>query len=178
MALSAITQLLFQRMISWTVKKTQTGLAKGISSSEQLTDTETFTLGTAADQAQNVATAIIDVTASGTTNVDLTALTSVVGDANMTVARVKLFCLELLAVADGGTACSSVTVGNAASNAWAWILSVATTTYPLKNGDWVAWKSSDATGVVVDSTHKVIKVLNNDAVNAAKLRLTVFTCDS
>jgi hypothetical protein len=113
--------------------------------------------------------AIYDVAASGTTTIDLQALVDLAERAAQSLVRVKFAAFMLLPVAKGGTACSGVTLGNAATNAnTLWMGATAHTT-PLENGDWILWGKGTAAGKVVDATHKLILATCTDAVVAAKL---------
>jgi hypothetical protein len=131
---------------------------------------------------------VLTVGAGANTTLDLSAaLTDVLGQ-TFGFARVKAFMVWLLAAADTlvdgtvGTACSGVTLGNAATNPWAGtgypVSDQATGTITLANGERRGWARGDATGWVVDGTHKSLKVLNNDGAVAAKLVIAALGADA
>ena len=131
---------------------------------------------------------IISVTAGGSTTIDLTAaFTNIVNASNATFARIKGIRISLLSVADdsvNGTAASSITIGNNGSNDFTsqsgnrgWFGS-ATSTFDLANGDDVCWKTVSANGVVVDATHKIIKITNNDGAIAASVLVEILGADA
>jgi hypothetical protein len=84
--------------------------------------------------------------------------------------------VELLSVAQdatNGTACSSVTLGNNVAHAWATGPFGATDTYTIKNGEkFVAVDERDV-GFAVGAAD-ILKILNNDGVNAAAVRISIF----
>ncbi len=110
------------------------------------------------------------IAASGSATIDLTNLTDILQYTAVNLARFKgiLFCL-LSPTQDttNGTLASSVTIGNAASNANLMFMNSTTPTFKLNNGDFIEYATGIAAGIVVDSTHKSLKILNNDAVLAA-----------
>lgn len=119
---------------------------------------------------------ILTIAASGTSTVDLTALTNILQQ-SATLARIKGVVLRLLSTTDdatNGTNCSNVTIGNAASNAQKLFLDAATDTFTMKNGGCLSYADPSAAGFVVDASNKNLKIVNNDSSNAAAFQLTVF----
>lgn len=125
--------------------------------------------------ADELISSVISIAASGNTTVALNSLTDMLLQAGVSLARVKGYRVQLLSVADdsvNGTACSSVTVGNAASTPFPFILNTATTTFNLGNGEYTEWATPSAAGIVVGTAIN-IKLLNNDGSNAAAVQLTL-----
>lgn len=131
--------------------------------------------------------AISSISASGTVSIDLTAITDILSQAGISLARVKFIMLRLLSVADdatNGTAASSVTLDNTVANALSaqahsgWFDNgsegaVGGSKFTVPNGAGLIFMLPNAAGVVVDGTHKVIKAVNNDGSLTAKLQLSV-----
>jgi hypothetical protein len=126
---------------------------------------------------------LLTIAGAGSTTVDLTSLADILGRAGQAAARVKLLRVEHLSVAQdsaNGGAASHVTLGNAGGNdltsqagGRGWFGS-ATSTFEVPNGGKLTFEAPTAAGVLVDGTHKLVKIANGDAANAAKVRLTVF----
>ena len=126
--------------------------------------------GNVAGGVNEVALNIVTIAASGNTTLDLTSLTDVLGFASVALVRVKAFFFWLLSAADdsvNGTACSGVTVGNAATNANLLNMGGTTPTFTLGNGEVWAWGTGKAAGLTVDATHKNVLITNNDGAVAA-----------
>lgn len=112
----------------------------------------------AADQADVIYTDQITLTASTPQTLDLTALTGGMEPGTKTFARVRLITITNLNTTDA----NKVTVGPGASNGWSapggstWQLyafpSTANSQIPLVIG------APNTTGMVVDSTHKTLKL--------------------
>jgi hypothetical protein len=151
---------------------------------------QAYVQGAGAGAVNEVYWNVLTVGAGASTTLDLSAgLADVLGQ-TFGFARVKAFMVWLLSTAttdtlvDGtvGTACSGVTIGNAATNPWAGtgypVSDQATGTITLANGEKRGWARGDATGWVVDGTHKSLKVLNNDGAVAAKLVIAALGADT
>lgn len=150
------------------------------------TVTKTFSLGTAAannaaNGADECALFITSVGNSGNSNIDLTNITDLLNTAAVSLSRVKWTQMQLLSAADdsaNGNTCSSCTIGNNGTNDWisqshsGW-LATAASVFDLPNGGCLAFGTPSANGVVVDGTHKLIHVVNNDAGNSAKFQLAL-----
>ena len=72
-----------------------------------------------------------------------------------------------------GTACTSITIGNHASAAWVAPFG-ASGTYVIKNGGHWEHEEPTAGGVAITATTAdLLKIVNDDSVNAAFVRITV-----
>jgi hypothetical protein len=158
------------------------GLSSGPGSSNNLNKTSTFKTGTTnttslgADEAHQM---LYSIPASGTVQIDLTALVNLAG-VTVSFARVKAYRFHLLkateTTADGvqGTACSMVTIGNAATNGNQLDMGAQTHTMSVQNGSCKSHAGESASGIcTVDATHKEILLTNNDTTNIAKLLVTL-----
>ncbi len=144
--------------------------------------------------ADEVVSKIYVITSSGNASIDLTSLTDVVGQTAITLARIKGICIRLLSVADdatNGTAATSVTIDNTVTNALhaqshsGWFdnaneglatggMGDATgSKITIPSGGMLLYALPNAAGVVVDSTHKIIKVVNNDGGVSAAVQVTL-----
>lgn len=124
---------------------------------------------TAAGGASAAHVAEYSIAASGTADIDMRSLTLLDERTTQALARYKFLFFWLLPTSKGGTACSGVTIGNAATNAHQLFLGGDTMTFKLGNNDWIANSLGSAAGSVVDATNKDILVTNNDAGVAATL---------
>ena len=119
---------------------------------------------------------IVTIAGGGSTTIDLTSLTDILGQTGVSLARYKGILFRLLSVADdatNGTACSGVTIGNNAANDINNWYGGATGTLTLGNGEHTQWASPSAAGKVVDGTHKIIKIANNDGAVTAAVQYTI-----
>lgn len=171
--------------LNWTAQKDITG-----SDYQPLTNATNIskksTLGTSANNnalggANELASFVQSISASSSATIDLTSLTNILQATGVSLARVKAVVIRLLSATDDsviGTAASSITIGNNASNDWTsqsgtgW-LGTATSTFVIPNGGVLAFATANAGGVLVDATHKIIKVANADASLAAKVQITL-----
>lgn len=168
---SALSTLSFSFAFNptWTAKVSVTGLSGAIQNQNNLN--KTISLSTSAsDAAANGASQLyyaqVTLAGAASTTIDLSSFTDIVGRTAQSMARIKAFYFRLLNSTDDSsitTTPSSFSVGNAAANAHALGLSVATTTRDFVPGDSQGWATQSAAGLVVDGTHKNIKILNNDA---------------
>lgn len=127
-----------------------------------------YTLGSGAGAVNGVVAGIQTITASSNVSIDLTSLTDVLG-LSLNCARIKAVMFDLLSTSQdstNGTNCASVTIGNG-SNPNAMFLTNNTYTFNLNNGAIIGWADAGATGSVVNSTNKTIKILNGDGANSA-----------
>ena len=134
--------------------------------------------GTGAGLANEAYVVFEQITNGSPVTLDLTALTDVVQQA-VALTAVKAFEIWLLdatkTAPDGvtaGNACSSITIDITSANPWTnWPIAGTTPSYVVKGGG--CWHHEDisAAGMVVDSTHKTIKITNNDAGNVAQVVL-------
>ncbi len=181
MAISSLTGCSFNVGFTWTAQNPLTG-----------TDYQPLTNSGAIRKSQNYGTAAVNsalgganelvtynlpgIAGSGNTTIDLSSLTDILQQTGISFFRLKGFMIRLLSVADdsvNGTACSSVTVGNAAANPFLFNTWAGTTpTQRIYNGGIWLYFDTQAAGFVVGSTVN-IKILNNDSVVAAKVQLTL-----
>lgn len=120
--------------------------------------------------------AVYSITGGGTASIDLTTFTDIMERSGGSFARIKYIEFFLLGTADDaeiGTAASSVTIGNAASNANAMFLGDQAHEIVLQNGEFCCWGTRKAAGLTVDSTHKAVLITNNDGSVTAKLQVTM-----
>lgn len=143
---------------------TDTTRSNGISSRNDFNGTQAGSGSSLVDEVLDLASndRSITIAAAATTTVDLTSgQTDPLGGA-VAFARIRrlifLHPLESLA--------SSITIFNAASNSFQGPVSAAGTVTLFPGEGFCFWTMSP-TGRVVDGTHKNIKILNNDATNAA-----------
>lgn len=117
---------------------------------------------------------VLTIAASGTDSLTLTGtLTDICNQTAGSLTKIVAMAIYLLPLTDpsgDGTACTSITLGDAASNAWAAILG-ATGTYKVQNG--ACWFHFDPAGLTVGGTD-VLKILNNDSSHAAAVRVVIF----
>ncbi len=179
----------FQAVFSWSVTGTAPSAAYNApTAASTLSNKQSLVTGTStAGQANQIYSGIQTIAASGTLAYDLSAVfTNVLGNAAATFARVKGVLIELLDAAQdatNGTLCSSITLGNSGANDWieqshsGWLGS-ATSVFDVPNGGFVAFGVNNAGGVVVDATHKILNIHNNDGSNAAAVRITLIGADA
>lgn len=137
--------------------------ASGFLANSQITVADSyltqFGYGHLADQCDLVYAASITFVTSTPQTLDLTSLTDVVGGA-VNFARVRLVAIKNLSTADAAV----LTVGNSVTNEWDGFLSAAGTlkVFPSSannpKGGWVILTAPNTTGIVVDSTHKTLKL--------------------
>lgn len=147
-----------------------------------------FGTGAGAGACNELYAAVRTLAASTTEDIDLSAaLTNVLGEAAVTLARIKAILVWLLstsqsvgteAVSGGsarvtGTACSSITLFGAASNPWQGPLVGATAKLTVDNGNGFQQTRNTAAGWVVDGTHDTLRVTNDDGAVAAKYVLAL-----
>jgi hypothetical protein len=164
----------------WTVSKARSGLPN-LPSNDSVKRTVSLSLGSSADQFQEMISTIVSIAAAATANVDIaTALTNVVNDLAVPVTKVVLWLVELLSTSDKdangnvlGTACSGITIGNHATQPFQFGMSAAATD-TIHNGDFRAGSDHSAGLTVANGTVDTIKIVNNDAAVAAAVRITLF----
>ena len=134
-----------------------------------------------------VYSAITSISASSNASIDLTSVTDVMGTTGQTFVRVKSIRIRLLSATDDsvvGTAASSVTLDNTVTNALSaqshsgWFSNAAEggangSKFDFPNGCDLAYSVVGAAGIVVDSTHRLLKFINNDGALTAKVQVTV-----
>ena len=161
--------------------------APAISQNILASTTSTFTTGTtAASTANQVRRWVQSVTMNSNVTVDLSAaFTNVMGVPTATFARIKAYRFKLMTDgeldADGtaiGTAATQVKIGGAASNGHPLWLDSQTDVIVLNNGAVVMHADLNGTGVVVDSTHKNLYIVNSDTDTDAKVMIELIGADA
>lgn len=178
MALDVLDSATVRAQIAWNATKNVTGLT-GIVSNESLSKTLSFTLGSGAAAIDQVVSQVRTLSASASETLDLNGgLTNVTNDASVVMVRVKAVFIQLLSTTDdstNGTAASSITIGNAASNQFTGPLGGATETLTVPNGGFVMFGRGDASGwASTAGSADNLKVVNNDGSNSAAYRITIF----
>lgn len=120
--------------------------------------------GTDAGEADQIVPLEYTITASGSQNIDVTALTDIFGDA---VAMAEV--VAVLIYHDGASAASGVTLSGDLLDTWLG----STASIALGAGDHLS-VSKAAAGITVSGTADVITVTNNDGSNAAKVKAIIF----
>lgn len=197
MALDSLASTL-KLLINWTAQKNVTGTDYTATANVSQIQ-KTLTLGTAAANAaaggsDELISKIYSIGASSNTSIDLTSLTDILAQTSVSLARVKAIVIRLLSASDdstNGTAASSITIDNTVTNAlsaqsntgWFNNAHEGTATggagdatgskFTIPSGGWMGFGVANAGGVLVDGTHKVIKIVNNDAGLAAAVQVTL-----
>jgi hypothetical protein len=177
MALSSLTAT-FSSTFNYQGTKTETGFANALQNNNS--PTKKVSLGTAnansaAGGADEVYAAVLSIAASGNTTINLSSFTDVVNQGSIGFARIKYYRFHLLSTSDdatNGTACTSISIGNAASHPFLfnWTLggTLPTCTFTLSNGEVWEWGSPNGTGLTVTSgSNDQIYIVNNDGTHAA-----------
>lgn len=185
MALDSLTGCSIAVSLNWTAAKNITGTdyapINNASNVRKSCSLGTAAANAAAGGADELASFIQSIAASGSATIDLTSFTDILNIAASSFVRVKAILIRLMSVADDaavGTACSGITIGNAASNQFisqsgtGW-LSTATSVIDVPGGGFIAFGVANAAGVAVDGTHKSLKVLNLDGAVAAKVQISL-----
>ncbi len=123
---------------------------------------------------------ITTLAASANTTLNLTSLQGVDGS-TINFARVLGWCFRLLSVTDdpiNGTACSGITIGNAASNAFLFNAWTATKTENLGNGEGMAFATPLAAGYTVGGSNENVKLVNNDGGVGAAIEVSFWGADA
>jgi hypothetical protein len=139
-----------------------------------------------------IVSVVTTIAASGSLSIDLTALTNLLQQASVNLARVKAIILRVLSVADdatNGTAAVGVTVDNTVANALSsqansgWFNNAAEgagagSRFCIPNGAILVFATPSAAGVLVDGTHKIIKLTNLDGAVTVAVQYTIFGSDT
>ena len=131
--------------------------------------------------ADEVVSFIQVIAPGGSATIDLKSITNILQQAGVALARLKGYKIRLLTSgtkgavdAVNGTACSGITVGNAASNGSPLELGAATDTYIVSNGGSHQHFDPSAAGfVLVTPTTKNVLITNNDGSVAAAVQVTL-----
>lgn len=125
---------------------------------------------------------VYSINASSSITIDLTSLTDILLQTGVSLARVKGIMIRLLSATDDtvipGTAAAYITVGNNGANDFVsqsgtgW-LNGASSAFDIPNGGALAFLCPNAGGVIVDGTHKIIKIANGDGALVAKAQVSI-----
>lgn len=135
---------------------------------------DTIANGTAGDTADLLYLAAPTITASGTLNLDLSgSLTTPFGD-TITMVRVKTVFIKFAT----DNAATSITVGNG-TNPWQGWFGATTHTEKVFAQGVMLHHRPDSTGwLVTAGTGDVLKIVNDDASNAADLLIAIAGCSA
>lgn len=130
---------------------------------------------TGSNKINEVSSGILTIAEGSSATLNLQSLTDMFGTAGIVLVRLKKYFFKLLSAIDdslAGTACSSVTIGNAGSDPHLLNMGGTTPTQTLlgsatTNGDQISYASADADGLAVSATVKNVLVTNNDSGHAA-----------
>lgn len=189
MALDSLT-LNVSAPVNWNAQKNVTGANPNQNASsavEAKGALGTSAAGNAANGLNEMYYAITTIAASGNTSVDLSSFTDILNAAGIVGVRTKFIQIELLSATQdstNGTAASSITIDNTVTNALSaqshsgWFDNgsegaAGGSKFTLANGYWLQFGGTNANGVAIDGTHKVIKIVNNDAGVAAAVKFIV-----
>lgn len=184
MALDSLTASL-EVKLGFNAKKNVTGSDYGtIGMNANLTQKETYSSATAnaaAGGANELISFVQSISASSSATIDFTSLTNILAATGVSLARIKGVLIRLLSVAQDsvvGTTCTSVTVGNAASNTWTSQSGTSgpgtnTSVQVIKSGGWYGFGDESAGGTLVDASHKNLKITNDDGTNTAKVQISL-----
>lgn len=168
----------FQATIQWNASNNVTGTDyQPISNPGAIRKSQSFSNGVANNLlsgADEMISYLFTIAAAGSATIDVTAIVNVLNQ-TINLARIKMYCFRLLDVADdsvNGTACSSISWGNAASNGIQLGLSAAATK-TIYTGSADMYFDQTTGGFVVDGTHKNVKFLNNDGAVAAAVQISL-----
>jgi hypothetical protein len=158
-----------------TATKSLAGQDQPITSPLNRSPAQTLSLGSGLNQVNEPISYIQSVGIGSTLNLDLTTLTDILQVTNINLTIIKAILIELLSpTQDGsGTLASSISIGAAAANPWSTGPFGATDTQKIFNGGLYYATNFSAAGFPVDATHKVLKIVNNDAGLAASVRITI-----
>jgi hypothetical protein len=190
MALDSLTATLTAQL-GWTAQKNVVGsdYSANVNAS---TIKKSLAVGTSAANAavggaDELYSAVTSLTASASASIDLTAIADILNQAGISLARVKGILIRVLSATDDnviGTAAVGVVIDGTVTNALSsqsnsgWFSNAAEgaaggSKLTVPNGGFVAFGTPSAGGVVVDATHKVIKITNLDGAVTAKCQISV-----
>jgi len=189
--ISAITGSV-EHKITWSASQTPANSPTGastIQNSETISRKSTYSAtGAGANSINQAMRRFYSIAGGGSTTIDLAAaVRNIVNDATATFARVKTISIRLLSIGDdatNGTAATSITIGAAASNQFIsqasgrGFMGTTTSTFDIPNGGGLTFSCDNAAGVLVDGTHKDLKIANNDGSVAASVEIALLGADS
>lgn len=148
-------------------------LKQGLSIAKSVGPYSTAVANNVALGADETASFVTTIAASGSADIDLTNLTDILLRTGVSLARVKAYVIRLLSTTDdsvNGTLCTGITTNGAGTNL---IVLPGITNTPIGNGEVLSWATPNAAGVSVTGTTKIIHVVNNDASHSAAVQLTI-----
>lgn len=170
--------------IGWQATKNITG-SDYSSNQNNSTIRKTMTIGTTVANAvagggDELYSAVTSLAPSASLSLDLTSFADILSQSGISLARVKAILIRVLSTTDDsviGTAATpcmiDCTVANAllsqSGSGW---FKAATSTFDIPNGGFIMFGTPAAAGVLIDGTHKVVKVTCNDGSLTAKLQVT------
>jgi|SRR5579871_396274 len=154
----------------------------------QSTINKTLTLGTAsangaANGSDEIYSTILTVTGGSNTTIDLTNITDLLNTAAVNLVRVKMILIRNLDSVDDPTNApapnaSFITVGNNGANDFVstsgsgWF-NTAASVFDVAKGDFLFWGTKGTAGSVTSGSKKIIKLVNGDGTNTAKIQVTI-----
>ena len=181
----------FKLQLGWTAQKNITG-SDYSPNQNSTTISKSGTIGTtaannAAGGGDELYSAVTSLAGSASASIDLTAVADILNQSGISLARVKAIVLRVLSTTDDaviGTAAVGVAIDNTVANALSsqsnsgWFSNAAEgaangSKFTVPNGGAVAFFTPSATGVLVDGTHKIIKLTNLDGAVTLKAQLSV-----
>ena len=183
MALSSLS-LNASAAVNWTATKNVTGAnpnSNSSSANEARAALGTGAAGNAANGLNEEYFSITSIAGSGSATIDLSSFTDILGATGIVGVRTKFIQVELLSTTQdstNGTAASSITIdatvanGLTSQSGTGWLTN-ATSKFDIPNGGWIQFGCTNANGIAIDSTHKILKVTNNDAGVAAAVKIIV-----
>jgi hypothetical protein len=155
---------------------TQAGLGSSQGVNVTRNVSRTYGFGTGTGNANQVVVGVITIAAAANVSLamDTMTLANIIGTPTPTFTKVKEIIIELLGLGQAdqdngaGTACSNLTIGNA-TQPWPWIVTGAVTVDLENAGVLHANKPASWTVTAGD----LLKIVNADAVNAARIQLTL-----
>lgn len=175
MAIDSLTATL-QCNLKWTASKNITGRQPYVQS-DTLNKSQangTANANNTSGGANELISYNLTVAANTSTTVDVTSITDILQQ-SVNIARIKGFQISLLSYTDDptlGTNCTSITVGNAATNQMNLNLGT-NSTMTVDNGATVAYTSPKALGIVCGVSARNIKIANDDITNAATVQISL-----
>lgn len=181
----------FKVLMGWTATKNIVG-SDYTPNTNATTISKAGTLGTSVANAvagggDELYSAVTSLAGSASASIDLTALVDILGQAAMLFARVKVILIRVLSVADDaviGTAAVGVSIDNTVVNGLSsqansgWFSNAAEggasgSRFTIPNGGALAFFTPAGAGVLVDGTHKIIKLTNLDGAVTIKVQVSI-----
>ena len=152
-----------------------------VSQTSTINKTQRFNNGTGAGNCTQSYSELIQLAASAGTNLTLRSLTGNL-NTNLNMTAAKGLAVQLLSVTDDstyGTNCTAVYIGNTTANgaftgANGWFGANANGGFRLYGGGFAAMSNPSAGGVPITATTDTLRIQNEDASNAAAVKITIF----